>query len=125
MAKKSNVFIRESVIGLGFLSGIFTAIGIDPQQLIISGIGNAVGSIYPDPEISSLFIILPTILLVISLVTAYLKGRIMGLVSVLIAYCSGIIILFSIVPALILLAGAIVIGYFATNRRLLKKVIPL
>jgi hypothetical protein len=125
MAKKSSVFIRQSVIGLGFLSGIFTAIGIDPQQVIISAVGNAVGSFYPDPEISYLFIILPTILIVISLVTAYLKGRILGLVSVLVAYCAGILILVSIVPALILLAGAILIGYLATNRKLLKKVNPL
>lgn len=125
MAKKSSVFIRQFVIGLGFLSGIFTAIGIDPQQVMISAIGNAVGSLYPGPEISYLFIILPTILLVISLATAYLKGRILGLVSVLVAYCAGILILVSIVPALVLLAGAVVIGYLATNRRLLRKITPV
>lgn len=122
MAKKSSLFIRQSVIGLGFLSGIFTAIGFDPQQVIISAIGNAVGSLYPDPEISYLFIVLPTILLIISLVTAYQKGKILGLVSVLVAYCAGILILVSIVSALILLAGAVVIGYLATNRRLLYKI---
>lgn len=125
IAKKSSVFIRQFVIGLGFLSGIFTAIGIDPQQVVISVIGKAVGSLYPDPEISSLFIILPTILLFISLVAAYLKGRILGLVSVLVAYCAGILILVSTVLALLLLTGAIVIGYLATNRRLLKKINPL
>ena len=113
------------MIGLGFLSGIFTAIGIDPQQVVISVIGKAVKSLYPDPEISALLIILPTILLLLSLVAAYLKGRILGLVSVLVAYCAGILILVSIVLALILLAGAIGIGYLATNRRLLKKVKPL
>lgn len=113
------------MIGLGFLSGIFTAIGIDPQQVVISIIGKAVASLYPDPEISALLIILPTILLIISLVAAYLKGRILGLVSVLVAYCAGILVLVSIVLALILLAGAIGIGYLATNRRLLKKVKPL
>jgi hypothetical protein len=122
IAKKSSLFIREFVIGLGFLSGIFTAIGIDPQQVVISIIGKAVASLYPDPEISALLIILPTILLLISLVAAYLKGRILGLVSVLVAYCAGILILVSTVLALILLAGAIGIGFLATDRRLLKKV---
>ena len=125
IAKKSSLFIRQFVIGLGFLSGIFTAIGIDPQQVVISVIGKAVESLYPDPEISALFIILPTILLLISLIAAYLKGRILGLVSVLVAYCAGILILVSTVLALTLLAGAIGIGYLATNRRLLKKVKPL
>jgi len=113
------------VIGLGFLSGIFTAIGIDPQKVVIRVIGTAVESLYPDPEISALLIILPTILLLISLIAAYLKGRILGLVSVLVAYCAGILILISTGLALILLAGAIGIGYLATNRRLLNKVKPL
>jgi hypothetical protein len=106
------------VIGLGFLSGIFTAIGVDPQQVVIGIIGRTVESLYPDPEISALFIILPTILLLVSLIAAWLKGRILGLVSVLVAYCAGILILVSTVPALILLAGAIGIGYLATKRRL-------
>ncbi len=122
IVKKSSLFIRQSVIGLGFLSGIFTAIGIDPQQVVISVIGKAVESVYPGPEISAIFIILPTILLFLSLVAAYLKGRILGLVSVLVAYFAGILILVSTALALILLAGAIGIGYLATNRRLLKRV---
>jgi hypothetical protein len=106
------------VIGLGFLSGLFTAIGIDPQQVVISIVGSAVESLYQDPEISALFIILPTILLLISLVAAYLKGRILGLVSVLVAYYAGILVFGAIVLALILLATAVGLGYLATNRRL-------
>jgi len=125
IAKKSSLFIREFVIGLGFLSGIFTAIGIDPEQVIIGIIGKAAVSLYPGPEISALFIILPTILLLISLIAAFLKGRILGLVSVLVAYCAGIFILVSTVLALILLIGATGIGYLATNRRLLNKIKPL
>jgi hypothetical protein len=53
MTKKSGLFIRQFVIGLGFLSGIFTAVGIDPQQEVISLLGRAVLLYYPDPEISS------------------------------------------------------------------------
>ncbi|OPY35567.1 MAG: hypothetical protein A4E35_02393 [Methanoregula sp. PtaU1.Bin051] len=78
MAKKSSLFIRESVIGLGFLSGCFTAIGIDPQDDAIRIIGESVQSVYPDPQVSYLFIMLPTILLLISLITAYLKGGMGG-----------------------------------------------
>ncbi|MCX6691663.1 MAG: hypothetical protein NTW33_06315 [Methanoregula sp.] len=92
--------------------------------MVFSAIGTAVASLYPDPEFSAILIILPTILIIISLVAAYLKGRILGLVSVLVAYCAGILILVSIVLALILLAGAIGIGYLATNRRLLKRSDP-
>jgi predicted branched-subunit amino acid permease len=121
MGKKGGLFIRQFVIGLGFLSGVFTAIGIDPQETVIRIIGSAVGSLYPDPQISYLFFILPTFLLLISVITAYLKGRVVGLISVLVAYCSGVLILVSTALALILLGFAILLGYLAVNRRLVKK----
>ena len=124
MGTRSSVFIRQFVIGLGFLSGIFTAIGIDPQQEVITIVGAAVASVYPDPEISYLFLVLPTLLLIISLIAAYRKGKLLGLVSVLVAYCAGIVILGSIVISLLLLTGAVVLGLVATNRRLLKNVMP-
>lgn len=125
MAKKSSIFIRQFVIGLGFLSGVFTAIGIDPQGEIIRILGKAAGSVYPDPQISSLFIILPTLLLLISVITAYLKGGLLGLVSVIVAYFSGVSIIVSFTLAALLFAIAILLGYLATNRRILKKIRPV
>ena len=35
MAKKSRTYIWQFVIGLGFFSGLWTAIGIDPQAVIL------------------------------------------------------------------------------------------
>lgn len=125
MTKKSGLFIRQFVIGLGFLSGIFTAIGIDPQEEIIRVLGGAVGSVYPDPQVSYLFFILPTVFLIISLVAAYMKEKLLGLVSVLVAYVSGVLIMGSTGLSLILLLFSVVLGYLATNRKLLKKTKPL
>lgn len=122
MARKSSLFIRESVIGLGFLSGLFTAIGIDPQDEVIRIIGNLVASVWPDPQVRYLFFLLPAALLFISVVMAYLKGGLLGLVSVVIAYFSGISILTSISLAVALLAGAVVLAYLATDRRFARKV---
>ncbi|MCX6686096.1 MAG: hypothetical protein NTV10_05580 [Methanoregula sp.] len=122
MAKKSGLFIRQFVIGLGFLSGIFTAIGIDPQVILLRIIGNAVGSVYPDPQVSYMFFILPIILLLISLIAAFMKGKVLGLVSVVVAYCSGVLIFISAVLSIMLLLLAVALGFLATNRRLLKKV---
>jgi hypothetical protein len=122
MTKKSSLFIRQFVIGLGFLSGILTAIGIDPQQEVISLLGRAVLSYYPDPEISYLFVILPTVILFASLAAAYLKGKVLGLVSVLVAYCAGIFVLTSTRTGLLLLSAAVVPGVLATNRKLLSEV---
>ena len=122
MAKKSRTYIWQFVIGLGFFSGIWTAIGIDPQAVIADVLGNAVDAVYSDPAIRSLFLILPTILFLLSIIGAYKRGRLFGLVSVIIAYLAGLLILVSTVIALALLGVAISIGYFAPNRRLIKKI---
>ena len=121
IAKKSSLFIRQSVIGFGFLSGIFTAIGIDPEEAVIALAGSTITSLYPSKEIGYLFVILPTILLLISIFTAYRFGGITGLVSVVVAYFAGLLAFTTPFSAVILLIAAIVLGYLATNRRLLKK----
>jgi hypothetical protein len=121
MASKSKNYIWQSVIGLGFLSGLWTSIGVDPEQVIIGALSKAFDEIYPDPSIRYLFILLPTILLLISIYGAYSKGKVLGLISVIVAYCAGLLVLSSTVPALLLLLGAVVIGWLATNRRLVKK----
>jgi hypothetical protein len=121
MAKKSRTYIWQFVVGLGFFSGLWTSIGIDPQAVIADVLGNAVDAVYSDPAIRSLFLILPTILLLLSIIGAYKKGRLFGLFSVIIAYLAGLLILVSTIIALVLLGVAIIIGYFAPNRRLIKK----
>ena len=121
MAKKSRTYIWQFVIGLGFLSGLWTAIGIDPQAVIVGVLGNLVDTVYSDPAIRSLFLILPTILLFLSILGAYTRGRLLGLISVILAYLAGLFILVSTVTALVFFGVAIIIGYLAPDRRLIKK----
>lgn len=121
MAKKSSLFIRQSVIGFGFISGVFTAIGIDPEEAIIALAGSAVTAFYPDPGLSWLFVILPTILLLISVATAYRLGGVLGLASVVVAFFAGLAVFTSLYSAAVLLIIAVATGCIATNRRLLKK----
>ena len=124
MAGKGSFYVRQFVIGLGFLSGLFTAIGIDPEDAIISAAGTSVQEIWPDPRIGSLFLILPAVLLAISVFAAYRRGGITGLVSVIVAYFSGLSLLSSAAFALVLLAVAVGLGYLATSRRLKKRILP-
>jgi hypothetical protein len=121
MAKKSRTYIWQFVIGLGFLSGLWTAIGIDPQAVIVGVLGNLVDTVYSDPAIRFLFLILPTILLFLSILGAYSRGRLLGLISVIFAYLAGLFILVSNVTALVFFGVAIIIGYLAPDRRLIKK----
>jgi len=121
MARKSRTYIWQFVIGLGFISGLWTAIGINPQEIILNILGNVTDSVYSDPAIRFLFLIVPTILLILSIIGAYKKGKVLGLISVIVAYFAGLFILLSTITALFLLVIAIIIGYLATNRRLAKK----
>jgi hypothetical protein len=121
MAKKSRTYIWQFVIGLGFLSGLWTAIGIDPQEMVFNILGNAADSVYSDPAVRFLLLLLPTILLILSIIGAYRKGKVLGLISVIVAYIAGLFILISTTTALVFLGIAIIIGYMATNRQLTKK----
>lgn len=121
MTKKSRTYIWQFVIGLGFLSGLWTAIGIDPQEMILNILGNAAVSIYSDPAIRFLLLVLPTILFILSIIGVYKKGKVPGPISVIVAYIAGLFILISTMTALVFLGIAIIIGYLATNRRLTKK----
>jgi hypothetical protein len=117
MANRSKTYIWQFVIGLGFLSGIWTAAGIDPEEVLLNALGTVTSTVYPDPVVKQLFIILPVILLLLSIWGAYKKGRVLGLVAVLIAYLAGLSILVSATPAIVLLVIAIAVGVLATSRK--------
>jgi hypothetical protein len=123
MVKKSRTYIWQFVVGLGFLSGLWTAIGINPQEIILNILGTVTESVYSDPAIRFLFIIVPTILLIVSIIGAYKKGKVLGLISVIVAYFAGLFFIISTTTSVIFLCIAIIIGYLATNRKLTKKLI--
>jgi len=75
--------------------------------------------VFPDPTLRQLFILLPTILLLISVWGAYKKGKTLGLASVLIAYVAGLSVLVALWTSVIFLIAAMVTGYLATGRRLI------
>jgi hypothetical protein len=116
MRKKSGLFIRESVIGLGFLSGLWTAIGINPQTIFLTLVERSADEVLHDPFIGFFFLVLPTVLLLLSLVTAYKRGKVIGLISVFFAYAGGLVVLESLYLSGALLVIAIVLGLFATSK---------
>jgi hypothetical protein len=117
MANRSMSYIRHFVIGLGFFSGLWTAVGINPGEVILNALGTVTGEFSPDPRVRQLFIILPLILLLISVYGAYKKGRFLGLTSVIIAYLAGLSILVALWTSLSILLVAILTGYLAAGRR--------
>jgi hypothetical protein len=121
MARRSKIYLWQVVIGFGFLLGVWTAIGIDPEEVVLNLLGTAITAAYPDPQIRALFIVLPTLLLLWSVWQAYRKGKVPGLIAVILAYVAGLSILVSLTTTAILLVAALIVGYLATNRRLARK----
>ena len=117
MAKKAHRFIWQFVIGFGFLSGLWTAIGLNPENILINALGSAVTAQNSDPVLRTFFLLLPTIILVISVIGAYYNGRIRGLVAVLLAYVAGLVILTHLAAGLIVLCAAVAVAYLATRPR--------
>ncbi|MEN6395294.1 MAG: hypothetical protein ABFC78_02290 [Methanoregula sp.] len=117
MAKKFRRFTWQFVIGLGFLSGLWTSIGIDPEEVLINALGSAVTTVSPDPALRALFLILPTLLLIGSVLGAYRNGKVPGLISVLVAYVAGLVILTSLVFGLAFLGAAVMLAYYSTRHR--------
>jgi predicted branched-subunit amino acid permease len=121
MARRSTTYIWQFVIGLGFLSGVWTATGIDPSAVIFNILGRVTEALWPNPAVQSLVIILPTLLLVVTIIQAYRKGGLSGLVAVVVAYLAGLSVLVALSTAIIFLVVAIVLAYLATNPRLVRK----
>ena len=121
MTKRSSAFIWQFVLGLGFLSGLWTAAGIDPGAIVLNVLGTIIDTIYSDPLVRSILLLLPIILLIVSILGAYKRGKVLGLGSVMVAYIAGLFILISIVISFVLLGTAVITGYLATNRRLRRK----
>ena len=49
MAKRSRTYIWQFTIGLGFLSGLWTAIGIDPEKWSSTSLARSPGKFFPIP----------------------------------------------------------------------------
>ncbi len=90
-------------------------------RVILNVVGDIIGTLFAIPGSGPFLIILPSVLLVISVIGAYRRGRVLGLISVIVAYISGLVILVSLMTSVILLIIAVISGYLATNRRMRKK----
>jgi hypothetical protein len=105
-------FIGQFVLGFGFLSGFWIRVGVSPQQVVISALGNFVHtSISPHPLLYSIFLVLPALFTTFALVGAWWSGGILGLIAVGLAFLAGML-----VPAFVcipLILGAIVLGAIA------------
>jgi len=120
LAKKSEVFINEFIITFGFLGGVFTRVGVDPESILLEALLQIMAAFIPSLEpFNPLFLILITAILTISaILTIWFTAKVPGLIAVLLAWISGFIILggdTQTIIGLILLILAILLGAYATG----------
>ncbi len=109
-------FLKSSVIGFGFLSGIWAGLGFDPGTIVWGWLHGIL--ITADPMhavwISYSFVFLPTILTAIAILLIYRRAGILGFIATLFAYVAGLLLDARTIPLLI---AALIIGFFAAGKR--------
>lgn len=110
MPRKGEVFVQEFVLGFGFLGGLFTRVGIDPEEEILRALLMA---FFPNNELMISFAIfcIGLISTIGSILSALAVGGRLGLLIVALAWIAGFIILMggslSVLGALLLIATMI------------------
>ncbi len=111
--------VKSLVVGFGFLNGLWLAIGIDPQDELIHFLQPILSNLHP--FLKALFIILPGLLMIGTIITIfsiYKRGGIIGSLAVLIAFIAGAVILQNYIISIGLLLMALVIGQVSFRRKI-------
>jgi len=82
---KKEYFIDEFVIGLGFLSGLWIAVGFNPEAELFKALGMIINILNPNFGFNTLFFIVPTLILIASIIGSYLMGGKLGLFAVVLS----------------------------------------
>lgn len=94
MVSKRTRFVQESVIGLGFLNGMWLRFGINPEDEIFKSVVSFI-SLFSEQYaiwLSGAFAILSFALLAVSLVSAYARAGRAGLLAVGLAIAGGFLL---------------------------------
>ncbi|MDD1634202.1 MAG: hypothetical protein LUQ58_01200 [Methanomicrobiales archaeon] len=111
-------FLREYVILLGFLSGLSMAIGFDLQAAIWKGAGEALEAALGVAGISTLFLVLPTLLLAYSVWKAYRRGGLVGLAAVLCGFLGGLLLFTRPWEAVVFVGISVLLSIVAVEKRI-------
>ena len=90
--KQYHILFDEIAMGTGFMTGVYYAIGIDPNDILFKTLMQLTITTNPNADLTPfiLLAIVPTILTIFSLIAAYALGKWLGLLSVFIALFSGL-----------------------------------
>lgn len=108
--KKSEIFFREFVLGVGFVSGFWIALGVNPEAVIFESFREVMETINPDSGFGYLFTLIPLLSTVCSLIGAYTMGGKVGIFALALAFVGGLVFLSGPLMSVILLIASMFIG---------------
>jgi hypothetical protein len=106
--------VRELIISFGFLNGVWLAIGINPQNVILDFLKTNLENL--SPTMKTVFIILPIILLIGTIITVFKvfhHGGWTGAIAVFLAFAAGYTILKYPQYTAVLLIAAFALGWLS------------
>lgn len=116
MTKKSDAFVQDFVLGFGFLGGLFTRIGVDPEEVAYRALLKAA---IPDNDT---LVSLAIILIVVATTLAGIFGTLSmagwpGLFVVGLAWVSGFIIIVNslVLVGVFLFIAVLIVGPFVVD----------
>lgn len=118
MKRRSAVFLKESVILVGFLNGVWVAVGVNPAREIVDVLAGAVLRMDPARPVVAVVALLPFLFLALTLYfvhKAWRKGRWMGMGALALGFVAGLYVLADPVACATILAAALLLGYAATR----------
>ena len=118
MVKHRLTYLKTTVIGFGFLSGLWVHLGFDPQSFVFGILQTVLLKVEPQyaSVITALFFGLPIVLTLSSLLGAHSRGGWFGLAAVALAFAAGVLLNATSIPLMII---ATVVG-FLTARKMQK-----
>lgn len=113
MKRRVARFLEEFVVIFGYGTGLFMAVGFNPQEGVLHGAEVFVETILPDPVVRFGVALLLLLLLVISVRKAFATGGPAGIFAIVMGVLAGLSTTLTPLVGLGMLALALITGYIA------------
>jgi hypothetical protein len=114
--KRARLFLKESVILFGFLNGLFLAIGVNPGRTVLAVLIEISDSLTGgNGTVRLVLTLLPLALLGFALYLIHKRAGWWGFVAVGLAFLAGLWLLADPAAGVVLLLGAVGLGYLAAR----------
>lgn len=111
----AKTFFKEFIVLFGFFTGVWRAIGVNPEAEIFNALKIIIDTLNPGNGISLWFSVLPVLLFIITLIIIYFIARMWGIAAVSCGFIGGLLILLSPVLSIIFLLIGWILGYIGVS----------